>query len=66
VNIVEAVSSGNGGVNIVEAVGVVVKDERVLSDPTSSGIVNVTVSTSLSLRSPHLRLGMMVVQRKGD
>ena len=50
--------SGNGGESFAEAMGVVVEEESILSD-LSSEKVNVTVSTSLSLWSARLRLGMM-------
>jgi len=51
--------SDKGGDKIVVGVGAgaVVEEERVFS----SGMLNVMVSTSLSLRSARLRLGMMEV-----
>ena len=58
--------SGNGRENVVVAWGIGVimlfEEEGVLSN-LSSGMLNVAVSTSLSLRLPRLRLGMVVVQQ---
>jgi len=52
--------SGKGGENVVVGIGVV--EEEMVVCNLSSGMLNMAVSTSLSLRSARLRLGMMVVQ----